>query len=137
MLNEVLSERMREHCDLRAELARKREKLTSTHWGILSLVIAILALGVSFYEQHFNFQNVPYEWLNELLSVMLVLVEIATFSVPVVVLYVVSVKISRDYQQVLMLSIYIQVFYEYPSSKNNMQAVEWEHIRQKLLMSVL
>ena len=128
ILNEFVTN---EYTALKTELISCREKFSSSNIGILSLIIAILTFGITFYDltKDMNLQGDKYA---HRINIMIVVIQIAIFIVPLIILYVISAKMEKNYRHMLMISIYLQVFYEYAPRKKDVVPCSWEHTRQIL-----
>lgn len=119
-----------EYISIKNELISCHDKQNSINFGIISLVIAILTFSIVLYEQTKDIFLEGDVYATRL-NILLVMMRILAYILPLTILSFLSMKIERNYKQALSMSIYLQIMYEYPSSKK--EAFSWERDRQLLL----
>lgn len=119
-----------EYISLKNEFTSYQDKQNTTNFGIISLVIAILTFSIVLYEQTKDI-FLEGDIYATRLNILLVMMRILAYILPLMILSFLSMKIERNYKQGLSISIYLQVMYEFPSSKK--EAISWERDRQILL----
>lgn len=132
-LDQKLIDRKDEYNSLKAEYMACQEKQHSNNLGILSLVVAILSFSMVLFEDTRDIHLAGDDYYAVATNIYLILLRIIAYALPLIIISTLSMKAERNYKQMIITSIYLQVMYEYPSWKNADKACIWESNCQKLM----
>lgn len=125
--------RKEEYNSLKNEYMACQEKQYSSNLGVLSLVIAILGFSMVLFEDTRTIHLAGEDYYAVATNIYLILLRIIAYALPLIIIATLSMKAERNYKQMIITSIYLQVLYEYPSLNNVETPCMWESTRQRLM----